>query len=118
MGMSKIIDATADFNADSKVVVDISEWDNVVVQLESPGALINFNASNDSNAITGITDGSALSAIQFQPIQATNLATGASVTSSSISGMFRFGIVGKFLQLIAAGGTTATKILILFYKIS
>jgi len=118
MGMSKLLDITAAFNASAKYVMDISEWDNVVVQLETPSAPINFNATNDSNAITGITDGSAVSAIQFQPIQATNLATGTSVTSASANGMFRFGVVGKFLELVATGGTTATKILVLFYKIS
>src|SRR5580693_1461658 len=109
-------DVTSRFNPTGVVNLDIGEWDWVIVQVVGPTGTITFNASCDGGAIHGETTGNATSAINFTAVQATNLATGAATTTSAASGLFKFSVVGKYLQS-SSPGQTATKIIVYTAKI-
>lgn len=114
MAVTQIIDVTTDFNTNGLKNIDLSGMDWVIVQLETPASAVSFKHTNDAGAVTGATDGNALSAAQFQTLQVTDLSSGSGVTSAAASGLFRAGVVGRFLQL---SGTTAAKILVHLSKI-
>ncbi len=114
--ISQYLDVSEDFNADSNVILDIGEWDNAIVELVNPSGTVNFLTSNDSNAIQGVSDGSAASAINFFAVQGTNLATGSAVTSLAASGSVKFSVMGKYLQLLGTS-ITADKVLVKLSKI-
>lgn len=114
MAVSQIIDVTADFNAAGLKNIDLGGWDWVVVQLETPASAVSFKHTNDAGAVTGSTDGNALSANNFIAVQGVDLSTGTAATSSATSSLYRFGVIGKYLQL---SGTTAAKILVHLSKI-
>lgn len=119
MAVATVVDLTIDFNADALSTVDLSSWDWAVLQLVTPSAAIAFTASNDDGSITGVEQGNSTLAINFTAVQGTNLATGtAETTSATATGMWRFPIIGRFLRLSGAGGTTAAKILLYLQKIS
>lgn len=120
MGLSRTLDLTADYNGvtNPDIRIDLSGWDTVIVQAVLPGLTININATNDAGAITGVTDGNAISAKNFVAVQGTNQATGASVTSITGNSMIRFGVVGKFMQLTSTGAATASGLFVYLYKIS
>lgn len=106
-----VYDLTEDFNADSIATLDISAYEQTVVQLVSPSGAVNFLATNDGGAVQSVTDGSPLTATNFIGVQGTNLNTGVAATSGSASGLWKFGIVGKYLRL-SGTAVTATKVLV------
>jgi hypothetical protein len=116
MSVQIVLDVTDDFNADSDVKLDTGGFDYAIVQLVSPSGTVNFLHTNDSGAIEGVSDGSAVSATNFVAVQGTNLAAGTAVTSLAASGLVRFGYIGRFLQL-SGTSVTATKVLVRLYKI-
>jgi hypothetical protein len=105
-------------NNNQNVRVDISGYDYALLHVVNPSAQINFNASNDAGALTGVTDGNALMAQNFQPADALNTATQTYVTSTSTNGIFKFSTVGRFLQFVAASGTTVSKLILSLQRIS
>lgn len=107
--LSNTIDATTVFNANGIYNIDLSGWDFMVVNIITPAAAVSFNATNDANAKTGVSDGNAYTAINWQPVLLTNIATGTGVTSTAATGNFKLNVGAKFLQL---SGTTAAKIII------
>lgn len=115
--LQREVDLTADFTATQNVRVDASGCDWVLVQIVTPSAQINFNASNDAGAIVGITDGNALSSQNFQPAGVENTANRAVVNSTITSGIFRYNVTGRFLQIVAAAGTTISKLLVSYNRI-
>lgn len=117
MAVDKVLDVTGKFNADGQVIMDIGGFDYADVQLVSPTGTINFENSNDSGAVTGVSDGSAASAINFVAVQGTNLGSGSAVTSLNASGVVKFNGVARYLRLIGSG-VTAEKILVRLYKIN
>ncbi len=114
MALSTVIDVTTDFNADGLANIDISGWDWVTVQLITPAAAVTFNGTNDDGSVTGAVQGSAASLINLTAIQGINLNTGVGATTGAVSGLWRFPVVSRFLQL---SGTTAAKILVYLSKI-
>lgn len=117
MAAERILDVTTDLNADGRVVIDCGGWDYADVQLVSPTTTVNFENTNDSGAVTGVSDGSAASATNFVSVQGTNLATGTGVTSLNASGVVKFNGIARYLRLIGAG-VTVTKALVRLYKIN
>lgn len=111
---SYITDVTAEFVAGNGIKKDVSGWQNVTIQIVAPGGTINIQGSNDANAITGVSDGTSYSAINFSTIQATNLADGSATTSISAAGLYSIKVLAKYLQ-IGGAGATASKV-ILFYN--
>lgn len=115
MGLNKMLDLTIPYTNNGFVNIDVGMWDNVEVQIVGPTGTVSFNASNDSGAITGITDGNATSAKNFTAIQGTNLATGTAVTTTAAAGTFKFPVTARYLQL--TGGGPLTELLIMLYKV-
>ena len=116
MAVQQILDVTSEFLANSSTVTkDIGGWDYAVVHFVSPSGTINFLSSNDAGAVTGVSDGNAVSATNFTAIQGVILGTGSAANSTNASGMVRFSGVGQFLRL-QGSGVTATKIIIRLYK--
>lgn len=101
-------DITNDTRDDGSWVLDVSLYKNITFQLVGVTGTFTFEGSNDANAIIGVSDGSAASAINFTAIQAINLATGTAVTSANAAGLYKIEVFCKFIRI--AGGT-ATKII-------
>ena len=114
--VSQYLDLTNELAAGSGVIIDIGEWDYAVVQLVSPSGTVTFRTSNDSGAVQSVSDGSAVSATNFVDVQGTNLTSGSAVTTLATSGIIKFPVIGRYLQLT---GTTlsATKLLVKLSKI-
>lgn len=118
MALTSVQDVSVKFNAQGFINLDMSGWETAVVQFESPTGTVFFNHTNDSGAVTGVTDGNPALSTGYQPVQGTNLATGAAAVSAATSGLWRFQYIGRFLQLTANGGSvTAAKVLVEFSKI-
>jgi hypothetical protein len=118
MAVSQILDITEDYNLGKQATIEIGGWDYAIVQLVNPSAAVTFKTSNDANAITGASDGSAASALNFTDVQGTNLATGSGAVSLNATGLMRFGYIGKFLRLDGAGTAVCDKVLVRLFKIN
>lgn len=125
MGLSRpIADLSAAFNSVYNITQDMSNWDKTTVQVVAPvtGTLYIYG-SNDADAVIGVQDGNASLAINFTPIQATNLATGAAVTTITAAGNYKVDANAQFLRLQGNPTTGATitnvyKLLLFNSKIS
>ncbi len=82
-------DLTTPFNTVYQINRDVSGWDVVTIQTVAPilGTTYIYG-SLDGGANNQNTQGNASLAINFTPIQATNLATGTAVSSISAAGMY------------------------------
>lgn len=116
MALQQILDRTLKFNSDGEVKLDIGGYDYCIVQVISPSSAVSFETSNDSNAIEGASDGSAVSSTNYLTVQGVNLATNANVSSLSASGSVRFGYVGRYLRIFGTSATV-TKLIIRLFKI-
>jgi predicted enzyme related to lactoylglutathione lyase len=111
-------DLTIAFNANAKVQIDVSQYDYVLVHIITPSAAISFNSTLDSGAVTGATDGNASSATNWTTCLAVNQLNGTAESSTaSGNSIHEFDVVGRYIQLTAAAGTTVTKLLIMYTKI-
>lgn len=117
MAQERILDVTADINADGRAIIDIGSWDYAEVQLVSPTATATFATTIDAGGVTGVSDGSAASATNFIDTQGTNINSGSAVTSLAASGIVRFSNVGTFLRIMGPG-LTVTKAFVRLYKIN
>lgn len=115
--ISRLVDVTSDFNANAKVQLDVGEWDYIVAQFVSPTGTVTFKATNDGGAVLGVSQGDAKSAINWNVINGLNLATNASAVNTNASSLFKFNVVGKFIQFESVGQTVG-KLLIQYAKIS
>jgi hypothetical protein len=113
------VDFTSAFNASNNATFDVSQYDFVVVRLNTVTSTVNFQASvDDTGNSTLFGAGSAETATDFYSVQGVNLATGAGATSlASGSATFRFERVGKFLNFNKTG-VTATKVILHLMKIA
>jgi hypothetical protein len=117
--VQQVTDYTVDFNKDAKVQFDTSGWDYAIFQIVSPTGSITFKSTNDAGAVQGVTDGNATLATNFVTTYAIDLSssTGALAASTSVSGIYKYQSVGRFIQLAGANGTTVTKLLVQLSKI-
>ena len=91
MGLGKQItdDLTTRFNSVYQLNRDVSGYDKLTIQVS--GAMLGtayIYGTIDSGASQGNNQGNAALAINYTPIQATNLATGSAVTSITAAGMY------------------------------
>lgn len=114
--ISHIIDASTDFNANNLVQLDIGGWQTASIQAVGPTGTITLQASNDSGEITGSVPGGPTSAINFSLVEATNLATGATVTSIGGAGIFVINPIAFRFLSIGGASAAATKLLIFLTK--
>ena len=117
MAVQQRLDVTTDINNNSICQLDIGGWDYAVVQLVSPTGTFTFSTTNDAGDITGVSDGSAVSATNWIVCQGTNLNTGSGITTLASSGIVRFQSVGQFLQIAGAAAAQVTKAIVRLYKI-
>jgi hypothetical protein len=115
--LSTTIDVTAAFNAASKVNLDLSGWDTVTLQIQTPSGSINFNGTDDAGAIQGVSDGNASTAINWQPLAMTNTATNTTVVASGLNGIFKTNLLSRFIQLIGSS-ITVSKMIVYLSKIN
>ncbi len=122
MSLGRPIDATNQFNTVYQITNDVSGWDKVTVQVVPPiSGVIYVYGTNDAGSRQGVTDGNAELAINFNPIQATNLATGAAANSISAAGNYKVDVNAQFLRLQGSPAATPTnvyKLLLFNSKIS
>lgn len=91
MGLGKQIteNLTATFNSVYQINRDVSNYDKLTIQVS--GAMLGtayIYGTIDSGASQGVNQGNAALAINYTPIQATNLSTGSAVTSITAAGMY------------------------------
>jgi hypothetical protein len=106
--ISAVVDATDSFNANNSFYQDLSGWDLAVVQVVNPGTTIYFKTTNDDGSVTGDLLPAPEVPLYWMPVLGVDLSTKSDVSSISGTGLVSFGIIGKYLQLIAAGATTTT----------
>lgn len=110
------IDYTAQFNVDKKIQLDVSGWDYVLAQFVTPSGTVTFKTTLDGGAVEGVGQGDAKSATNWLNAQGLNTATNTSAVSTTTSTIFKFNVVGKFLQFESVGQTVA-KLLVYYSKI-
>lgn len=83
-------DLTTPFNSVYQITRDVSGWDALTIQIVTPllGNGIYVYGSLDSGRNNQNTQGNAQLAINFTPIQATNLATGAATNVITGAGLY------------------------------
>lgn len=109
--LSKVLDISAEFNANNRARLDLSGWGNATFQIITPSGTIDFTGTNDGGEETGTLNPSPGASGNFSSIQAINLATGTAVTSASTTGMYKVTINCKYVQIFGTG-VTAAKILV------
>ncbi|HEY8687746.1 MAG TPA: hypothetical protein VIM07_00815 [Chitinophagaceae bacterium] len=111
--ISQTLDLTSQYNANNGVVVDTSGWQNITVLIDgSLSGSNNITGTSDAGAITGTSDGNPLTATNFTAIQATDLSSGAAVTSISVAGNFKIINPPKFVKIGGASAATDGKVII------
>lgn len=89
-----------DFNSVYRINLDMSGWDKTTVQVLPPMVgTIYVYGTNDDGGTPGMQDGDASLATNFNPIQATNLATGTAANIISAAGNYQVNINAQFLRL-------------------
>lgn len=106
-------DVTADFNAANGVKRDVSQWQNVTIHVSGNiSGTINVTGTNDPGAVQAVTDGNAVSSLNYTAIQVTNLATGSAVTAIAAAGNYKAVVGTKFIQVGGASAATTGKVII------
>lgn len=102
-------DVALPFNTVYNITQDVSGWDSVTVQTVSPmtGSIYVYG-TNDGGSQLGVTQGNASLAINFNPIQATNLSTGTATLVISAAGSYKVPVNNQFLRLQGNPTTGAT----------
>jgi hypothetical protein len=117
MAVERLLDVTADINADGRATLDVGSWDKVVIQLVSPSTTANFTTTSDAGGITGVSDGSAASALNFTALSGTKVSDGSAATSLATSDSIEFSRFDTFIRIMG-GGLTVSKALVRLYKIN
>lgn len=97
--ISKVVDATASFNANGSYYQDLSGWDSAVVQFVTPSGAISFTSTNDDGSITGDLLPAPEVPINWITVLGVNLTTKTDISSIAVDGLVEFGIIGKYLKL-------------------
>jgi len=118
--LAKYLDLTEEANAseDNSVVIDVSNYDYVLVQ--PIGDAASFQTTIDGGAVQGVSDGSSSTATNF--VDACGLRNGTlNSTTLNVSvedgGIIKFNVIGRYLK-ITSGGLPFTKLLVMLTKIS
>jgi hypothetical protein len=116
MALSLTRNVTEEYNENGYYSFDTSGWDYVLINMVFDSGAIAFLSSNDSGAITGVTDGSATSATNFFGASLIDVSTnGPTQVATPGTGMYRAFLVGRFIKL---DGDVAAKIILQYHKLS
>lgn len=102
-------------------IVETSNYDYCILQIAgNTGAVYDFSSTLESNAWTGVSDGSWVSSIGYTPIVGTDLSNGnLTTTTGGADGLWRFNVVGRYLRFtFNTGSPSGIKALIMLAKIS
>lgn len=113
MGLGKPItdNLTQQFNTVYQITRDLSGWDKCTIAVVGPViGRLNILGSNDSGAQPQNTQGNAQLAINFSPIQATDLSNGTAVNAIYGPGLFRVDVAAQFMRLQGSPAATPTSI--------
>lgn len=119
--VSNIQDQTYAFNLNgSGFKMDISGWENASVHFVGLAGTVSFFASNDAGAITGVSDGGAISSDNYVALAvATTAAPNTLITSGSASTVYILNPVGpiraKFIS-VQGNDLSADKVLVFLSK--
>lgn len=113
---------SAEINSVYRITLDMSGWDKTTIHAVGPmaGSLFVYGSSDGGSPANTIS-GSAELATNFQPIQATNLATGVATNTITAAGTYSVPINNQFLRLQgspAAAGTSVYKLFLFNSKVS
>jgi len=116
------VNFSSDYNSLYNITLDTAGWDKTVIQVVAPmvGTAYLYGTL-DAGAVQGVTDGNAELAINFSPIQATNLATGSAVNTITAAGTYKVENNNQFLRLQgnpAGAGSSIYKLLFYYTKVS
>lgn len=114
--ISATYDYGATLTANHTVTIDVSLWENVIFQMVGPSGTILLQGSNDGGAITGGTDDSPQSAINFTTIIATNMLDGTTTSSLATAGIYKLSQPCKYLRFGGASAA-ATKAIVFTSKV-
>lgn len=117
LGRPSLDNLTTPFNTVYHIYRDLSGWEKVTVQVVGPmSGRINILGTNDSGAQQQNTQGNAQLAINYSPIQATDLSTGSAVNAIYGPGLFKIEANAQFLNLqgVPAGSPTNVYRILLF----
>lgn len=120
--LAQYLDLTEQFLSQENNIVtfEVSNYDYVLAQFVGLSLGIDFYSTIDGGAVEGVTDGSVLTADNFQYINGTNLSDN---TQSQFiigeSGIYRFDVVGRYIrfQVRTDVGPSVDKLLIMLAKI-
>ncbi len=118
MSIQRIIDITKDLNDNDLCTLDVGGYDYAEVQLVTPTGIFSFLTSSDSGAITGVSDGSNVSATNFTAVSGINLATGSGVTTLAADGIVKFANLAQYLRVSGGAAAQVAKAFIRLYKIN
>lgn len=118
MAIQQVIDITTDLNNNDIANLDVGGFDYAEVQLVSPTGTFSFLTSNDAGAVTGVSDGSAASATNFNALSGIKLSDASAVTTLAGSDTVKFPNMGQFLRITGAGAAQVTKAFVRLYKIN
>jgi len=107
---------TNEFNTTYQITKDLSNWDKVTIQVVGlTSGVINVLGSNDGGA-TAYEQGSAELAINFVPVQVTNLTTGVAGNAIYGAGLFKLDANAQYMRLqgVPADSPTSIYRLLLF----
>ena len=99
--ISKVVDATNNFNNGGFYIQDLSGWDSAVVQFGTiTDGPITFYTSNDNGSVNASQLLPAPEVPQnFIAVQGVDLATKTDVLVAADDSIVQFGIIGKYLSL-------------------
>lgn len=119
--LSQYLDISQDLLDNNEAIIDLSNYDYCVLQIAgNTGASYNYFSTIDSGAIQGVSDGSAVSSINFTSTLSTNLSNNSIENSNSgTDGLWKFNVIGRYLKIKFSSGTpNGIKALIMLAKIS
>jgi len=97
----------------SKLVLDVSEYQTLSVQIIGGSGTRSILGTNDAGEVTGSTVGGPGNATNFGAVQAVKLSDGSSVTTITDAGLYRIDPISfKYLQIGDGSTAVATKILV------
>jgi len=114
--LAQYLDLADQFNSqEGVVVIDVSNYDYCLIQ--PIGADVTLQSTIDSGAIQGVSDGSAVSATNFNTVAALHLSDGITYSNSVENGKIsRLSVVGRYVKIL--GESVPTKLLVMLAKIS
>lgn len=122
MGLGRpLSDFSKTMNSVYKISLDMSGWTETTIQVVAPmvGTLFVYG-TNDGDFVNGSQQGNATLAINYTPLQTTNLATGTAANTIIAAGLYKTNIDAQFLRLQGSpvgAGMSVYKLLLFNSKI-